>query len=225
MMLHEFSSLDGDNDWFLLVDTSTHNGQLMAFNSDGVLFNKTWGKELKHDQVLNKFFSELVNDLDLKFLKKILCVYGPGSFTGLRVSATFCKILSLSLDHHPPIYGLSSFYSFAYQIVEENLVNFGDDFHVFIPSIGSRTFKSSFTFDKLKQIYKEEIDLSGSKKHTLDSEDCFLISDLKIKSKKNASHFLFQAGARFEPHIQKFLYLDFYPLFLRQSEAEEKLKT
>jgi len=224
MMLREFSFQDGDKSWALLVDTSTNNGQLMAYNSEGVLFDKAWSKESKHDQVLNTFFSKALEDLDLDSLKHIICIYGPGSFTGLRVSATFCKVLSLSLDHHPVIYGLSSFYSFAYQVVQNKLVVFGDDFHVFIPSIGNKTFKSSFIFDEKTKTYNEEIDLSGSKENNVKGENLFLISDLKTESTLSQRKSSLLADSKINPSIQKFSYLDFYPLFLRQSEAEEKLK-
>ena len=145
MIFHELSSLDGSNHWALLVDTSTHNGQLMAYNQSEVLLNKTWGHEYKHDQVLNLFFEEFKKALSLKDLKKIICIYGPGSFTGLRVSATFSKILSLSL-RDIPIYGLSSFHLFAYKVIESKQIDFGKNFEIFIPSIRKKTFRSSFNY-------------------------------------------------------------------------------
>ena len=264
MIFHELSSLDGNKSWSLFVDTSTHYGQLMAYNNDEVIFDRTWGHDSKHDRVLNLFFNELMEHLDLSDLKHIVCVYGPGSFTGLKVSATFAKILSLSLGGLP-IYGLSSFHLYAFKILEdkkkinpsssssnknfnenldgtnrssnesfnENLnknlnesfnENLNESFNIFIPSIGSKTFKSSFTFCKTLKSYQETIDLSGSKEHNPLQPNEFMISDIQTDSLYDIRHQSLKKNSILKPHIQKFSYLDFYPLFLRQSEAEERTR-
>ena len=223
MILRELSSLDGDEDWVLLVDTSTHNGQLIAYNNETILFEKYWGKESKHDQVLNSHFALLKSKLNLNNLKKIICVYGPGSFTGLRVSAIFSKILSMSLGKIP-IYGLSSFHIYGFGLVDLKTVSLGDDFKVFIPSIGNKRFVSHFKFNKETNIYHEEVDLSGSKEHDTSYNNSFIISDLDYSVFFRLRRKSLSKDSIVLPHIQKFSYLDFYPLFLRRSEAEEKLK-
>ncbi len=230
MTLQELSFQDGNS---LFVDTSTNNGFMMAFNSKEVLKEYFWSKEHKHDKMLNHNFDLLKKEIDIKTLTSIVCVYGPGSFTGLRVAATFAKVLSFGLGDIP-IYGLSSFYQRAYLIVKK-MQNNNQNFSVLIPSIGNKFFKSDFKISQTSHtdlnsslnIYNEHIDLSGSKEienKKTESKNIFLSSDIDVEQLIKIYFESFKVSSPIKPHLIKSSYLDFYPLFLRRSEAEEKLK-
>jgi len=196
---------------------------MLAYNNTNVLFDRTWGRESKHDQILNENFNELLQKLDLKKMKFIVCSLGPGSFTGLRVSATFCKILSLSLGKIP-IYGVSSFYFYAFSLLKSQGEPKPEKFNIYIPSIGKKFFKSEFTFNKVTQVFEENIDMSGAREHLVEEGSQSISTNFdyaKLASKRYAS---LKENSLFSPYVLRSTYLDFYPLFLRRSEAEEKVK-
>lgn len=223
---------DTDDEWVLFVDTSSHNGQMLAFNSRlEPLHDMRWGKEKRHDRVINSYFSDILQKQSTKSLKAIVCVQGPGSFTGLRVSAVFSKALSLALSGLP-IYGVSSFIIPAISILEQGLVSKGTSFNVHAPSIQEMTFLAQFEYNKADSTYLEKIDRTNSKLRKKERPHEFIISKSKADSFSEytsvPNHYhdhtlsLFKKPSLFSYHTVKTSYLDFYPLFLRRSEAEEK---
>lgn len=223
MIFQELSSLDGDKSWALYVDTSSHHGQVFAYDKKGVIASKTWGKEQKHDIALNESFQFILNQISLKDLKFIVCSYGPGSFTGLRVSATFCKVLSLSLGGLP-IYGVSTFYSYAFEHLNNETNQALDEFSIYIPSIGRKYFKSTFKYNDDEKLWTEFIDFTGAHERSENVEDSFISNSFKRSLDVNLRYQSLSPSSPIKAHIQKSTYLDFYPLFLRRSEAEEKVK-
>ena len=234
MILAELFSQAGDtkDEWVLFVDTSSHDGQMLAFNKSlEPLYDLRWGKESRHDKVINFNFSKITQNLEIKHLKAIVCVQGPGSFTGLRVSAVFAKTLSLALKGLP-IFGVSSFIVPALSILEHDLIDLGSNFSVQIPSIQEMTFLATFEFEKKTQCYTEMIDRTNAKIRDTKLKHEFILS--KKNTESNAalktvprdyhdfSLSLFKESCSFSYHNDKSSYLDFYPLFLRRSEAEEK---
>ena len=169
--------------------------------------------------------------LKIENLKAIICVQGPGSFTGLRVSAVFTKTLSLALKGLP-IFGVSSFIIPALSVVENGLIDLGSPFSIQIPSIQEMTFLATFEYDNATQRYTEQIDRTNAKLRESKLKHEFILSK-KITASNSAlknipgdhhdfSLSLFKNSCPFSYHKDKSSYLDFYPLFLRRSEAEEK---
>ena len=56
---------------------------------------------------IDKFFNK--NNKNIKKLKSVFIITGPGSFTGIRTALTFAKILRLTLTLNLNIFGLSKF--------------------------------------------------------------------------------------------------------------------
>ena len=93
------------------------------------------------------------------------------------------------------------------------------------PPLERKLSDLALIINETSKTYHEFIDLSGSREHDLSKPRRFLISDLKADLLFNSRHSSLLKESTIRPHIQRFSYLDFYPLFLRRSEAEEKLKT
>lgn len=230
----ELFSQAGDSvkGWGLFLDTSSHNGQMLAFNNElKPIHDFRWGQEERHDKVLNSYFSKITAHLNLKDLNTIICVQGPGSFTGLRLAAIFCKTLSLALGGLP-VLGVSGFIIPAIAVYEQKLVQQKLPFSIHIPSIQNMTFLADFKYDKENLSYIENIDKTNAKLREKKSTHEFILAEKNSKTKTGLvsvpenyhdhSLTLFKKTCPFSYHLEKSSYLDFYPLFLRRSEAEEK---
>jgi len=222
MIFPELFSQAGDKDWFLFVDTSTSVGRLAALNSTDLLFHSEWGPEKRHDLELNVRFEELSSQLEVSKLHSIICSFGPGSFTGLRVSSIFSTTLGYC-HPHIQLFGLSSFYIHAvdFLFMRNNLAK---DFEILIPSIGELTFSSTFSWASKDSCFTESIDETGSKVRTKTNTYQYLVDPKTSYIKKSTLKKALCGPSAIRPIIKKFTYLDFYPLFLRRSEAEEKFK-
>lgn len=80
----------------LSVDTSSSLGGLSLFKDFQLVDEIHWGKEKTHSEFLTFNFSFLLekNSIDITDIGSIICSHGPGSFTGLRVALNFSKALS-----------------------------------------------------------------------------------------------------------------------------------
>ncbi len=92
----------------LVLDTSS---QVLVVNLviDGVVKYavNSIGKNNHSDNLLNYIKEALENlNLDIKDIDRIVCGYGPGMYTGLRVSMTIAKMFSWTLNI--PLYVISS---------------------------------------------------------------------------------------------------------------------
>lgn len=94
------------------IDTSSENLSLSIMKEDKVLFNLNrrirFGAS-KLVQHIEKYLKKLT--LDLKQIDAFVLGAGPGSFTGLRISFSVVKALSLSLDK--PVIRMGSFLACA----------------------------------------------------------------------------------------------------------------
>lgn len=93
----------------LSVDTSSSKGGLSLFNDNTLIFEESWGKEKSHSDYLTSCFEKHLQKFNIKTsdITKILCAYGPGSFTGLRVGLNFSK--SLAFCHNAELLLTPSF--------------------------------------------------------------------------------------------------------------------
>lgn len=233
MSLESYFQDGNPKQWGLIVNTSTQEGSLTAFSKGGALLeNLTWDSSQRHSHVLLKNFLILKKKYKAEHLSHILFFQGPGSFTGLRVGASFIKSLSLSLKGIP-ITCFSSFLPDAISVIEKHpdLHLETQSFNILIPSIGSKFFFSKFEYQD--DLWVEHINLTGatssnhelsnafssSKKICVDHEGVTLVERDHNESYKAVAH-----SQKIRPYTLKSTHLDLYPLYLRQSEAEEKLK-
>ncbi len=227
MMSAEFFSLDGEIAWGLIVDTSSVNGCLIAISPNGTPLKELyWNEDSRHSEVLLSKFLSISKELGKKNLKHLFFINGPGSFTGLRVGAAFVKALSFSLGKLP-ISTRTSFFPTANQIIKENPTL--EEFSVLIPSIRTKVFSAQFL--KKDRCWTESVNLDGAFENISSLKNPFsgfkklingndLIKEVTTSTKVLVESFISQKNIT--AHRTQQTYLDLYPLYLRQSEAEEK---
>lgn len=200
----------------LFLDTSSNYLTIGVLKDDVVLKEE----HIKLDKTLSKMaLPYLKETLESALIKpndidEIVCVNGPGSFTGLRVGVTIAKTYAWSLNKK--ICGVSSLFTMATSI-EDNYI---------IPIINARhNHVFAGIYDKeynpiLKDSYIPIDDLLQEvkkldKSYTFVSNDDF---DFEVK--------------KYSPDLNKlFKYLDknyeevhtFVPNYLKKTEAEENL--
>ena len=133
-------------------------------------------------------------NISYKQIKKVIIINGPGSFTGIRSSITFAKMLGLSLSI--PIYGFSKFeiINFIYQGVTKKHKT------IFL-HYNSNKFYRCFFDNKNKQIanpelvelgqYEELIKIRESEHIIADNDEIFNFIDLSDVRKKHANLAIF----------------------------------
>ncbi len=186
---------------------------------------------VKDDVVLDSFYTKLNNDLSKitlsviddmlnrvsiskKDIGRIVCVNGPGSFTGLRIGVTIAKVWAYSLNID--IVGVSSLYVLATG-VEGNYI---------VPIIDARRgYVYAGIYDKNYNVIMDDCYISLEELSNRVSE---LGSDVVYVSSNG-----FNDSIEYSPNIERiFKYLDmdnvidsfsFVPNYLKRVEAEEKL--
>ena len=93
---------------YLLIDTSSLNACVSFIKDNEIIFDY-------RDKIINDMSSKILPIIDkglnsinktLKDVNKIFVVSGPGSFTGIRIGITICKVIGWSLNI--PIVPISS---------------------------------------------------------------------------------------------------------------------
>ncbi len=98
----------------LAVNTSEKKGQFIIFDHKKIIEEKSWESGQSHSEILTTEFEKSLirHNLEASSLKKVYCVNGPGSFTGLRVGVNFCK--TLSYLNKADIYAINSLEMLSY---------------------------------------------------------------------------------------------------------------
>ena len=186
---------------------------------------------VKDDVVLDSFYTKLNNDLSKitlsviddmlnrlsiskRDINRIVCVNGPGSFTGLRIGVTIAKVWAYSLNID--IVGVSSLYVLATGVEGDYIVPIID---------ARRGYVYAGIYDKNYNVVMEDCYISLEE---LSNRVIDLDSDVIYVSSNG-----FNGSIEYVPDIDKvFKYLDmdnvsdsfsFVPNYLKRVEAEEKL--
>ncbi len=186
---------------------------------------------VKDDVVLDSFYTKLNNDLSKitlsviddmlnrlsiskRDINRIVCVNGPGSFTGLRIGVTIAKVWAYSLNID--IVGVSSLYVLATGVEGDYIVPIID---------ARRGYVYAGIYDKNYNVVMEDCYISleelSNRVSELDSDVIYVSSDG------------FNGSIEYSPNIERvFKYLNrdnvsdsfsFVPNYLKRVEAEEKL--
>jgi len=229
----------------LSIDTSSNAASLGLFkksnNSQEKIYLKSWEKKRSHSEVITNYLTAALteNNLTTKDIKLICLGIGPGSFTGIRVALNFAKALSYS--HDIPIYTVNSLAPIAYnnQNLHSQILVLNNAFRNMVYGAGFTTgpFKevtgpfacepekisehiSNFNLNEKILILGNAFDLY-KKLFSKSDLDNFIIhpeSQSKICAYSVFKTFLHDEG----PALKK--WSEVVPLYIRGSEAEEKLK-
>ena len=94
----------------LIIDTSTKFLYSALVKEDTVLSEKIFEGSKNHAGNSVYQINEMLNEHNLKAsdIDNVYCGYGPGSYTGVRISVTIAKMLASFADIN--LYGISSLY-------------------------------------------------------------------------------------------------------------------
>lgn len=229
----------------LIIDTSTSMGQLALFSDDKLIAEEHWGDDFTHSEVLTQKYLKLLAQAQIKTsdLQQIILSHGPGSFTGLRVGVNFAK--TLAYTQNLPVFLSSSLRA------ELNLKTLKAYRNLLIlrPALRNRYYVGQYFLDTSEQIVEKVLPETLSQKQII-SEPYFAKSlyvqvpnylDIPQLWLDHYGEKVFQSEEFKKPvfcqnilHLFKKHYdsLNFekcnwktaYPLYIRASEAEEKMK-
>jgi tRNA threonylcarbamoyladenosine biosynthesis protein TsaB len=92
----------------LILDSSTKILYVCLVKDKEVLYEKYVEGNKDHAKNIVYLVNQSLEDnkIEAKDLDEIVCGYGPGSYTGVRMAVTVCKMLSVFM--HKPLYTISS---------------------------------------------------------------------------------------------------------------------
>jgi tRNA threonylcarbamoyladenosine biosynthesis protein TsaB len=102
----------------MAVDTSSLRGSIALFNERTLLAAKDWSRMNSHGELLTPSVQELLkqNKLTTKDIGLIAVGVGPGSFTGIRVGVNFARSVAYSLEL--PVFQMNSLQLLASQVTD-----------------------------------------------------------------------------------------------------------
>lgn len=198
--------------FFLAVETSQERVSLAIgdVQSRKILAFKEWPSDVSakasHSESLHQYTTEALQDakINLKNLSLLIIDTGPGSFTGVRVGINFIRSLAYALQI--PVHPICSLAVLAHrqfsadQTVVESI----------LPSLGTEFYYAKY--EKVNNQWKELI--PPQLKINLESD--------QIPSPWSAKDLTECAFTRLSAeHCE---WKELFPLYLRGSQAEEKMK-
>ena len=217
----------------LCLDTSELKAQVVLI-THGQVFTEESLDPRSHSQFVNPAFEKLLEKaaLSLKDLNGILVNRGPGSFTGLRVSATFaktyCQVLNL------PLYSTTSFELLSTK-VEGDALFVINAFKNKIFINGRKNKSLLFSEGELLAVSKARqwvVQHFGTTRPVVLGNGLLAYPEL-MQSLNHLVHFQTEAESALQQNsfskiiedslYQTFDWKSFSPLYLRASAAEENL--
>lgn len=228
----------------LSVETSSSVGGLSIFNDKKLIAETHWGPEKSHSETLTEAFAELlkISNLHTNSITDVLCSYGPGSFTGLRVGLNFAKsicyvnkvklCLSPSFRSYIDLENLKDHRS-AKNLVLLNAFKqqvFGCEYIFNDSGLEENISFTTLTSDEVSSKYADETKLlalgEGFSIYEKNFSENFF-SKLVFPESKTSNLSITQAHVYFNyDHCLKFEKIDpllAQPLYIKKSEAEENL--
>ncbi|HMN69068.1 MAG TPA: tRNA (adenosine(37)-N6)-threonylcarbamoyltransferase complex dimerization subunit type 1 TsaB [Bdellovibrionales bacterium] len=204
----------------LAVDTSHAGGSLAIATGDGVHQVK-WIKKAMHSEVATLELENVLKDSGQKLnsLTHLAANVGPGSFTGLRVGLNLARALGFSLGL--PVMGLSSLAVLAHK-------NAAPGESILVASKAVQNYFYMAAFDgALKPLVepasmvREEMDAVIRRWHPT---KVLIEGETPNFTPETDARDLVQAATAGRIHSSFFSWQDVKPLYVRGSEAEEKMR-
>lgn len=117
----------------LLLDTSTADCHLTLYGEDTLLLEDTWHADRELAEKLLGYIQDKAAQVGktLEDISGIGIMKGPGSFTGLRISASVCN--TLAADRNIPIIGVTGD---EWQSNALERLSSGEDDQIVLPDYG-----------------------------------------------------------------------------------------
>jgi tRNA threonylcarbamoyladenosine biosynthesis protein TsaB len=227
----------------LAVETSQLNGSLSFFDNKKLMESREWSRSGSHSELITVNANELLNKYNCAFsdLSAVACGTGPGSFTGLRVAINFARTFGFLF--HKPIFAISSSELLASQIrslekIESNFIHtfqygFRDIIYVASFEMTKESLRliaepTAMTLTDIKNIKFASGYFVGTALEIFPEEFKIIIQNFGLLDQSLTNHIharLFVNTNVWEMHNSAFLQWNFIkPLYVRASEAEEKLR-
>lgn len=141
----------------LALETATNVCSVVFRDDDNTLHEKRTEKRGSHSERLFLFIEELMGEhgFSIPDLEAVLVSEGPGSYTGLRISASAVKGLLFQTD--VPLFAVNTLASFAMQALEENPS--AETIHGIIDARRVHVYHQQFSFDDGKLTAKDEVEV------------------------------------------------------------------
>ena len=187
----------------LILDSSTKILYVCLVCDNKVLFEKYLEGNKDHAKNI-VYYVDLAlkeNNIEAKDLDEVICGYGPGSYTGVRMAVTVCKMLSVFMQK--PLYTISSLKLMASSkkgIVKTTIdARRGNVFGCVIDTINNRYIVEEGHYENS---YLDEV-----KYDYVVIDDKFIVDPIYVLNNKELVK---------EPHL-------LIPNYLRETEAERNL--
>lgn len=117
----------------ILLDTSTSECRLSIYDGSSLLLNDVWHADRELAEGLLRYLENKTAELSrtIDDISAIGLMKGPGSFTGLRISASVCN--TLAADRNIPIVGTSGI---NWQVDALNRLQSGENDQLVLPDYG-----------------------------------------------------------------------------------------
>lgn len=229
--------------WTLAAETSTPTGSLALLKNSDVHDYVDWPSERSHSEKITTESEALLkkNNLEFAQIDRYAVSTGPGSFTGIRVALNFVRTLSYTFDK--PVLSVDSLYLLAAPALAKKaddgreVLAFQSAFRNLIycarykknnEKVAQVLEPSALTVDETKALIQSKTLVLGRAfeafKPVLDPDFLhFCEIDSSFSDDPHAKNFadVLSLG---DTNSQILRWIDTKPLYIRASEAEEKLR-
>lgn len=223
------------------VETSTQSGSLSLFENRSLVSTRNWSRTGSHSEFLNSNLVELLafRNITVHDLNRLAIGIGPGSFTGIRVGINFIRALAYSLSI--PVYPINSLHLLASQKNTNSSAQFRVVQYAFRNLLYTALYKldhgrvievdppRALTIDEILTLYTEPTITLGSGSEMLlsacNTNNRHLLVRKSDLSDEPCAEFFMQTPALDESPSALTDWIHTIPLYVRASEAEEKLRT